>query len=502
MLVTTGLLAVLLLASALVGALSARRFADEVNQTLNRSIAMYIADKAPLIVDGQVMDETLRDISAQAKVLNPSIALYLLDPQGHVLWPTGALATTRVELAPIREFLSAARAQPAAVYGEDPAAAGRLAVFSAASVSAGGGDAGFVYVVLGGAERGGMLRSIADSHILRLGLTACAALLAFAIAVAWVLTARLTRPLRRLHGHIIEAAHGLDLGFEAKDRRAGDDLERVSAVFDALAAQVRRRVAELRTTDQARRELLAQVSHDLRTPVSAMRGYLETLASSESSLLPVSRQAEFALIALRHCDRLHRLLEQVFTLARIELAALPVRHERVFPAELAQDLAASMQLAAQRGAVRLHLDVDSAAGCVFADVALLETVLENLLDNALRHTPPGGDIQLLVQAKAEGVHVAVRDTGAGIEPAELGRLRRAFEAGPGGRTGLGLAIVSRILELHGSRLHLTRESGGGTRACFDLPRAPAGRDESVNMTARNYSNVSDAGREHTPGVVR
>ena len=105
---------------------------------------------------------------------------------------------------------------------------------------------------------------------------------------------------------------------------------------------------------------------------------------------------------------------------------------------------------------------------MLTDIGMLETVLQNLLDNALRHTPSGGEIVVGVRARETGVEVSVSDNGAGIAQTDLERLQLPYEVGAGGRTGFGLAIVNRVLGLHGSALHLTSTIGVGTRATFTL----------------------------------
>jgi signal transduction histidine kinase len=232
----------------------------------------------------------------------------------------------------------------------------------------------------------------------------------------------------------------------------------VSTVFEALAHRLHSQLTELRQSDRLRRELFTNISHDLRTPLTAMRGYIDTIALHADDLSPQQR-TECVAIASRHCDRLNRLVEQIFSLARLDVGAMQLQREPVSLAELAQDIVGKYQWSAQSAALVLRLVLDPQSPRVSGDIAMLETVLENLLDNALRHSPAGGEIVVAVRGYEGAVQVQVRDEGSGIEAGDLRRLTRRFEAGHGGRTGLGLAIVSRVLELHGGSLELDSRPG-------------------------------------------
>jgi two-component system OmpR family sensor kinase len=467
---------VLLIALAIAGwwtlATAARGFSDELTQRLNGSIAMYVAAEAPLIRAGRVDEAQMARLAHQAMVINPIAEVYLLDPAGRIVahGQSASPAVSVVALAPIHAFL--ARRGGQLIYGTDPRTGSGHRVFSAAQVRNGSTLEGYVYVVLGGAAEEGAAATISGSYILRAAaITLLIVLLLTAVAAA-VLTAWLTRPLHHLHGRVL----ALDALYSNAEPRVTDkirvSLDSVREAVESLAARLAAQVQRLEAADRMRRDMYASISHDLRTPLTAMRGYLDTLASSDTQL-PASQRSAFIGVAARHCERLSRLVEQIFALARLDATHVKLRPERVALTELAQDVVTKLQVLAESGRVRLRLEVDPHTPPVLADIGMLEAVLQNLLDNALRHTPPGGRICVSVGLRGEAVETVVEDSGDGMRPADLERLQQANEVGAGGRTGLGLAIVKRVLELHGSALELTSAVGSGTTARFVLASAPA-----------------------------
>jgi signal transduction histidine kinase len=488
--------AILVVGIGLGGVLALRgsqAFADEHLQALNRSMAMYVAARGPLLsAPGVANAERLREIAAQAMTLNPAATLYLLDVEGQVLWPPPASATIRSRLAldPIRRFLATPAGASLLTRGDDPRdpARRRPAVFSAAPVESQGAIAGYVYVVLDGAaaaSRVDALHAISASQTLRYGSWALCALAALGGLAAWATTAWLTRPLSRLHRRIIETGRALIANLEpaATVRSPPGDLAAVQGAVDALAQRVGAQLHELRSLDELRRELYAQVSHDLRTPLTALRGYLETLAAAETRMTPAER-GEFVAVALRHCARLQRLVDQAFMLARLERAAWPLHREALPLGELAQDLAEKWRVTASATQRSLRIELAVGVPCVLADVALLETVIENLLDNALRHGAAGGAVLLSIQQTRAGrIRCCVQDEGPGIGSEDLERVRRGVRAGTGGGIGLGLAIVQRALALHDSTLEITSGTGLGTRMAFELePHRVPLREDSVRIS--------------------
>ena len=204
-----------------------------------------------------------------------------------------------------------------------------------------------------------------------------------------------------------------------------------------------------------RRDLIANVSHDLRTPLVSIRGYLELLAL-RGEALDAQRRRSCLDTALRQSEHLGILIDELFELAKLDFKGIALQRETFQLADLAGDVVQKFQLVAEGKQLRLRLDAGSGLPPVHADLSLIERVFDNLIGNALKHTPAGGCVGIeLHDGGASGIGVCVRDSGPGIDAAELPhvfdrfyRSAGAAQRDPGG-AGLGLAIAKRIVELHG-----------------------------------------------------
>ena len=276
-----------------------------------------------------------------------------------------------------------------------------------------------------------------------------------------------------------------DLGARAPEK-GGDEIAAVASAFNAMAADLSARADALASSDRVRRQLLADVSHELTTPVTAMRGYLETLTMPELALDEATRARYLAIIS-DETGRLERLIGDLLDLAKLDDWGGALRFEPVPVANLFGRVSARHGRALERAGVALDTSIGPDAEIVLGDQDCLEQAIQNLAANAIRYAPPGSTVRLTsrVEAAADGgpawCVLTVEDEGPGIAPEHLPHIfdcffkadaaRTAAEAGNGasGGSGLGLSIVKAIVERHGGRLSVT--SGPG-RTVFEmrLPR--------------------------------
>jgi PAS domain S-box-containing protein len=223
-----------------------------------------------------------------------------------------------------------------------------------------------------------------------------------------------------------------------------------------------------------RRDLIANVSHDLRTPLAALHGYLETLLVKGQSLSP-EQQKIYLETAVRQSEHLGTLIAELFELVKLDFKGFEIQPETVQLGELAQDVLQKFRLLAEEKRIALKAEIGPGLPSVQADIGLMERVLENLIDNALRHTPAGGMVSVAVVPHGGRVRVRVADTGSGIPPAEIPHIFERFYRVDKSRTsrtggaGLGLAIVKRIMDLHAARVEVESTPLEGAAFSFALP---------------------------------
>jgi signal transduction histidine kinase len=433
---------------------------DEAEQLLNRDYAGSIAKELEPLVAGGFDPGRVRAAIHYMMVLNPRVEIYLLDSGGGVLaWfapPAEGSPRSRVDLGPVRRFLESDRP----ILGEDPRSS-RRKPFSAAPLEL-GGQRGYVYVILGGERYDRFLGSSRDSYYLRAGLATFLLAIAATLLAGFALFFLLTRRLSSLAQAVQAFQRGqLDRRLEARGR---DELGDLGRSFNEMAAGIQAGLA-------ARRDMVANISHDLRSPLASIRGNLETLLLKDGELAPGERR-RFLEAALRNVDGFHRLVEELFELARLESGQARPRLESFHPGELAQDVVLKLRPRAEAAGVRLAAELPAELPPAHGELGLIERLLTNLIENALRFTPAGGTVKVSLEAEGGGTRVSVSDTGSGIAPEDLPhifeRFYRADRSRPAGGAGLGLAIARQIAELHGSRLEVESSPGRGSRFHFLL----------------------------------
>lgn len=458
----------------------------EAGQRMNLGLARYIVEHQPpgLITPAGRPDLGLmKELAQHVMAINPSVELYLLDAQGRVL--AHALDGSRgpdpvgvsVDMAPMRRLLSAENDASVLlpVLGTDPRKPAHANIFSVWAIAPPGGGMGYLYVVLNGSTAQGVAASLGNSGALRAMAAGTALSTLLAVAVLWLAWRHLTRPLRRLTEELTSFR---DDGCVGTGREHGDEIGVLCIAVQAMRQRIARQFQRLEDSDRQRRELVSNISHDLRTPLSSIQGYVETVLLRGDTIDALTRAAHLRT-ALRQVDVLGKRIADLFELSKLDAGRVEPRLEVFCLAELLQDVVQNYRLAAEKRGVSLGLATSSHLQAkVLADIAMIERVLQNLIDNALRSTASGGAVVLAIENRGAFMQISVSDTGRGIETCDLPhiferywRAADAEEVGPSASSGLGLAIVKRILDLHGSAVRVQSESRRGTRFEFLLPQA-------------------------------
>ena len=484
---------------AVFALVTTRHYLEAAEQRLNCDLARDLVADRNLVEEGRINEPALKDLFHDYMVVNPSIEIYLLDLEGRILSfsaDPGAVKRKHVSLGPVRAFLAGDDDYP--LLGDDPRSHDGQKAFSVTEVPNEQSPEGYLYVVLLG-ERVDSIAALLDtSHIARYSGFALLVSLGVGALAGLVVLRAMTRRLRRLTGRIGQF-RGQFRGqlrdqfrgqFRAEDFRTsepfetsapgdGDEIAQLGRAYDEMAARIREQIAALERTDALRREMVAHVSHDLRTPLATLHGYIETLKLKDATLSPAERERYLA-VALDQSERLRRLVGDLFELAKLDAREQAPECEPVALAELVSDVAQKFRLEAERRGSTIDVDAGEGLPMVEADIALVERVLENLIDNALSHSPDGGAVRIPIRRDGDAVRVTVSDSGPGIAPEHLPRVfDRFYQAGNAHRgnahAGLGLAIAKRIVELHGARLEVRSAPDRGAAFSFRLrSRAPAG----------------------------
>lgn len=300
------------------------------------------------------------------------------------------------------------------------------------------------------------------------------------VAGALVGSLVIVRPVRSRLQELRQAAGRLGSGdLSARAREAGsDEVAELARAFNSMADELERRAAELEGSNRARRQLIADVSHELMTPLTAILGHLETLAMTEVRLDDAQRLHQVAITS-REAKRLERLIGDLLEMARLEAGGGEFDIQSIDTADLFEQVAAHHEHDCRTRDIHFLTEVADGAETVSVDPFRFEQAIENVTANAIRHTPPGGTIQLRAQRGAGRVVITVTDSGEGIAPEHLPHIfdrfyKTASVKGMASRgSGLGLSIVKAVVERHGGRASATSTVGAGTTIRIELP-APAG----------------------------
>jgi signal transduction histidine kinase len=463
---------------------------ERANAFIGRVVALH-----PDLLDLQARDaDGFTGFLRNLLLFEPNSQLYLLDAQGNVLAASGSMQPKpgfKVRLEPVREAVAVAgdRRRAPYVMGDDPEHMNLDAVIAArplrrAVIRRDGETAGYLYLVcqppslnVGHAEvYRSTLAGTAMTGVMALivGMTLCA---------AWIV-ATVTRPLRDLSDTVARAQREGFEGSTAVDTAAvgaasGDEFARLRAGFHALLTRLRAQWDALRELDQFRRESVSNLSHDLRSPLTATAACLETLDRRWVDDASRGDDRELLEVALRNTRNAAQLVRSLGDLALLDEPQFRLQPLTMDLAEMLDDIVMRFgDRAAQQG---VALRNDSAPGSpAFAavDIELFERAVANLVDNALKHTSAGGRVTLQAQRAGDQVCVRVCDSGRGIAAHDLEHLFDRLYTGAGARgdadgggKGLGLAIVKRIVELHGGEIRVASRVGEGTRFWFTLAAA-------------------------------
>lgn len=446
---------------------SSERFADEVEQNLHRELAAHIVHDDPNLSQGIIESSSLKSAFHTQMLLGPEWEFYALDIQGNIVAysaPKGVVKLNAVNLSPVQDYLNN---QAFPIFGDDPRIPGTQKIFSVSPVhDAAGQTTGYLYVIIGGQKRDSAEAMLSGSKVLKDSLLILISAIIFGLIAMLLAINVVTRPLSKLSKRTKDfvANDFTNLKTAHRPLCAAKEIQDLEKSFVSAAQHINGQLSQIKTTEQLRRELLSHISHDFRTPLTALNGYLETWLICP----PEKRSDELIEIALKNGNQISQLVDQLFELARLESGEIQFNPEPVNIVELAYDVIQRLGYQAEKQGVSLtvknELQTRQNNSLINADISKLERILVNLIDNAIRHTQASGSVQVIIsyQPTDDKIKICIKDNGKGIPKDELDAIFNAKYQASNSETsiknvGLGLTIVKHLLTMHNSYIEVSSE---------------------------------------------
>jgi signal transduction histidine kinase len=456
-----------------ITASTSQRYFQETTQRLNASVADYLIKEVNPFKDGKVNEEALGVIMHSMMAVNPGIEVYLLDPSGEILSYVvldQKVKLKQVEIEPVKSFIADQGAS--FILGDDPRNPGEQSVFSATAVYEEEKLLGYVYITLASEKFETISKSLLGSYWMKLTFNSIFITLVVALLIGLLLISWLTRHLRKIIQTVEQFRDG-DFNARVPESNSESELSVLGNTFNHMADTILTNIDELKKVDRLRRELIANVSHDLRNPLAIINGYIETLQIKGDKISKEEKEKYLRIIS-GSTDKLTKLVADLFDLSKLESGQMQVRLERLKVQELLFDSALKYELLAATKGIIIKSQICQNLPVVKADLSLIDRVIQNLLDNAVKYTPQEGQILIdACEVEHGGVCIKIRNSGNGIPQSELKSLFDRYymidkdQQGVQG-SGLGLAIVKHILEIHGSEIKIHSDSKSFTEFEFEL----------------------------------
>lgn len=468
-----GLLLLLGLAYAVISANTSHRYSLEMNQRLYGDIASHTVQEVKPLIGGEVDTNAIQDIMHSMMVINPSVEVYLLDTEGKIITyvaPYKKVTLTEVDLTPIKTFITQENRE--LILGDDPRQPESKNIFSAAAIEKNEAVEGYIYVILASEIQADLTSTLQNSYMLRIGIWGFFTALFLALVIGAIAFWLITRNLNQIIDVVQKFRDG-DYKARIKVKKASD-LNLMASTFNDMADKIVENIENLKSVENLRKELIANVSHDLRTPLSIMKGYVETLQLKGRTLSPEEKE-KYLDIILESTGKLSSLVTQLFEYTKLEANEIKPFKEPFSLNELVQDTLQRYTMILEDRNIDLISHLEKQAPLVFGDVSLIERVISNLMDNAIKFTPKGGTIEVDIVPSEQNVLFKMKDSGPGIEKSEQKYIFERFKQGQVNRhnkagAGLGLAIAKKILDIHASYIKVESQPNEGASFIFSLPR--------------------------------
>jgi signal transduction histidine kinase len=449
--------------------------AQEAIQRTNQDLASVLAGEFQPILSESFEQEQIEEKLNELSGKNPQFDFYLLNSEGMIKSVIPAskekieMNQSAVDTRPLDNFI---QGEPLPILASDPLNPEQMKPFSAANISIMGSDGCYLYVVLEGNQFTESTAMISNSYILRGALILMGVVLLFSLVTGLFVFSNLTSRLKKFQ----KTVKGFERGQlnERIDVKGNDEISELSLCFNRMADTLVDNMKEIQKTDRLRRELVANVSHDLRSPIASIQGYLETIQMKGDSINKEELN-DYLETVINNTRNLNRLIDDLFELSKLDAEEITPNLENISMAELVQDVVQQFKPLAERHDIQLNVEFPEIPNTLIkADIGLLNRALTNLIDNAIQHTSEGGKVTIRSIQKGKDIVLEVSDTGNGIPEADLPFIFDRFYQADKSRSdkhgaGLGLAIAQKIFHLHGAKVFVNSEENRGTTFRIAIP---------------------------------
>lgn len=471
---TTGLLVLLLIMGAVFSYVSyntAENYNEEANQRLHKSLAQYTVDHVETFDENGVVDtNAIVKVMNAMMIINPDVEVYLVDRDGALITyaaPYKKIVREKVSLAPLKKFIEAEG--EISIKGDDPRSLTGQKVFSAAPILQNDEVLAYYYIILASQERAGIFESYSRTLALGIGVQLLLISLALAFLFGLLFIWYNTRNLNPILSAMDDFSNG---DYTARIPKTNGQFQKLGETYNAMASQIGQNIEKIKSIDGFRKELIANISHDIRTPLTVVTGYAEML-SIKKDKLSKEEQEKYLLHIQESSKRASGLLNQLIELSKLENDQMSVTKEPFSLNELVSDLVDRYEIIKKEKNINIKLEKETSLPLAFGDISLMERVIQNLLDNAIKYSPDNSEIIINLAQKEDGLLFSISDQGMGMNEKEITKIFDRYKRlnpddNDNKSMGLGLAIAKKVLELHESSLKVKSKLNEGTTFWFDL----------------------------------
>ncbi|BCE02257.1 sensor histidine kinase [Marinicellulosiphila megalodicopiae] len=449
----------------------------KAEQNLHSQLAHHLVDDNQYLSDGKFDYETLKNLFHTQMLLGPAFEFYFLDPQGKILSyavPKDSVLLDHINIDPLLESLNQDPIFP--IFAQDPRSLNGEKIFSAAPIYKNKALLGYLYIIIGGQQYDTSYSIFSEqgefSRELFLLVTVIISLLIFLLVLFYFFTHPLNK-LKKYADQIWLDQSDFDKQTQQNWPNSHNEIHQLGRSVNEMTRRLQKQYTQLQQLDTQRKGLLADLSHDLRTPLASLTGYLETLNIQED--LSEEQKKQFIDVAMKNAKQLTTLIDQLFELAYLEGGQVKLHKEHINLSEFLGDIIAKFQLQLNEKNIQLNFDADDHHLIIFTDIEKFERIISNIVDNAIRHSKHDDSITVSFSQHKHQCIIKIKDTGVGIASEELSYIFDArYQASnsqnkANKNVGLGLAITKNLAALLEGTIQVKSELGKGTEFSFTLP---------------------------------